>query len=82
MPFDLIPHMGQVDGVWYAMGFAGHGVGLSTLLGHDLAGMILGEDPTSPFARIPHNGRLYYQGRPWFLGAASVLYGTLDRVGR
>lgn len=82
VPFDLIPHMGQVDGVWYAMGFAGHGVGLSTLLGHDLAGMILGEDPTSPFARIPHNGRLYYQGRPWFLGAASVLYGTLDRVGR
>lgn len=82
VPFDLIPHMGQIDGVWYAMGYAGHGVGLSTLLGHDLAGMLLGENPTSPFAKIPHHGRFYYQGQPWFLGPASVLYRTLDKVGR
>ncbi len=81
VPFDLTPHMGQIEGVWYAMGYAGHGVGLSTQLGHDLAGMLLGEDPTSPFARIPHQGRFYYQGNPWFLGPASMLYRTLDRVG-
>lgn len=81
VPFDLIPHMGRIDGVWYAMGYAGHGVGLSTLLGHDLAGMLLGEQPTSPFARIPHNGRFYYRGRPWFLGPASLLYRALDSVG-
>lgn len=81
VPFDLTPHMGQIDGVWYAMGFAGHGVGLSTQLGHDLAGMLLGEDPTSPFAKIPHSGRFYYQGNPWFLNPASMLYRTLDRVG-
>jgi glycine/D-amino acid oxidase-like deaminating enzyme len=81
VPFDLTPHIGQIDGVWYAMGFAGHGVGLSTQLGHDLAGMLLGEDPTSPFARIPHRGRFYYQGHPWFLSPASLLYRTLDRVG-
>jgi glycine/D-amino acid oxidase-like deaminating enzyme len=81
VPFDLTPHIGQIDGVWYAMGFAGHGVGLSTQLGHDLAGMLLGEDPTSPFARIPHRGRFYYQGNPWFLSPASLLYRTLDRVG-
>lgn len=81
VPFDLTPHMGQIDGVWYAMGYAGHGVGLSTQLGYELAGMLLGEDPTSPFARIPHNGRFYYRDRPWFLGPASLLYRTLDRVG-
>lgn len=81
VPFDLIPHIGRIDEVWYAMGYAGHGVGLSTLLGHDLAGMLLGDEPTSPFARIPHNGRFYYQGHPWFLNPASVLYRTLDRVG-
>lgn len=81
VPFDLTPHIGQVDGVSYAMGYAGHGVGLSTLLGHDLAGMLLGEEPTSPFARIPHKGRIYYQGHPWFLSPASLLYRTLDKVG-
>ena len=81
VPFDLIPHIGNVDGVWYAMGYGGHGVGLSTLLGHDLAGMLLGEEPTSQVARIPHNGRFYYRGHPWFLNPASVLYRTLDKVG-
>jgi glycine/D-amino acid oxidase-like deaminating enzyme len=81
VPFDLIPHIGNLDGAWYAMGYAGHGVGLSTLLGHDLAGMLLGEEPTSPFARIPHRGRFYYRGHPWFLNPASVLYRTLDKVG-
>ena len=81
VPFDLIPHIGNVEGVWYAMGYAGHGVGLSTLLGHDLAGMLLGDEPTSPFAKIPHNGRFYYRGHPWFLNPASILYRTLDKVG-
>ncbi|MGA7281254.1 MAG: FAD-binding oxidoreductase [Acidimicrobiia bacterium] len=82
VPFDLVPHMGRIDGVWYAMGYGGHGVGLSTLLGHDLAGMLLGEDPPSPFTKVPHTTRLYYNGNPWFLGPASILYRTLDRIGR
>ncbi len=81
VPFDLTPHMGRIDGVWYAVGYAGHGVGLSTLLGHNLAGMLLGEEQTSPFARIPHQGRFYYRGEPWFLGAASLLYRSLDKIG-
>ncbi len=28
--FDLLPHIGQRDGVWYAMGYGGHGVPLAT----------------------------------------------------
>jgi glycine/D-amino acid oxidase-like deaminating enzyme len=82
VPFDLVPHMGRIDGSWYAMGYGGHGVGLSTLLGHDLAGMLLDEDPPSVFTKVPHTTRLYYNGKPWFLGPASVLYRTLDRIGR
>ncbi len=82
VPFDLTPHMGQVDGVWYAMGYAGHGVGLAAQLGHEFAGMLLGEDPPSVFTEIPHPGRWYYRDRPWFLTPASMLYRTLDRVGR
>ncbi len=82
VPFDLIPHMGQIDGVWYALGYAGHGVGLSTLMGHELGGMLLGEDPPSVFTKIPHPTRFYYRGRPWFLAPASVIYRALDRVNR
>ncbi len=82
VPFDLIPHIGRIDGAWYAMGYGGHGVGLSVQLGHELAGMLLGEDPASVFSQIPHKGRFYYTGKnPWFLTPASLLYRTLDKVG-
>jgi glycine/D-amino acid oxidase-like deaminating enzyme len=82
VPFDLIPKMGKADGAWYAMGYGGHGVGLSLQLGHELAGMILGEDPPSVFSQVPNKGRFYYNGRhPWFLTPASILYRTLDRFG-
>ncbi|HLF43497.1 MAG TPA: FAD-binding oxidoreductase [Acidimicrobiia bacterium] len=82
VPFDLIPHMGQIDGIWYALGYAGHGVGLSTLMGHELAGMLLGEDPPSSFTKLPHPTRFYYRGKPWFLTPASILYRALDLLGR
>jgi len=82
IPFDLVPHIGRIDGAWYAMGYGGHGVALSIQLGHELAGMLLGEDPPSVFSQVPHNGRFYYSGRnAWFLGPASVLYRTLDKLG-
>ncbi|HEU4894769.1 MAG TPA: hypothetical protein VFT85_02935, partial [Acidimicrobiia bacterium] len=79
---DLIPHIGRVEGAWYALGYAGHGVGLSCQLGHELAGMLLGEDPPSVYSRIAHRGRFYYSGRgAWFLTPASYLYRVLDKVG-
>ena len=82
IPFDLTPHIGRVDGAWYALGYAGHGVGLSCQLGHELAGMLLGEDPPSVYSRIAHRGRFYYSGRrAWFLTPASYLYRVLDKVG-
>ncbi|MEX0864555.1 MAG: FAD-binding oxidoreductase [Acidimicrobiia bacterium] len=83
VPFDLTPHIGRIDGAWYAMGYAGHGVGLATQLGYELAGMLLGEDPPSVFSQIPHSGRFYYNGsNTWFLTPASILYRSLDRLGK
>ncbi|MGH8915711.1 MAG: NAD(P)/FAD-dependent oxidoreductase [Acidimicrobiia bacterium] len=82
VPFDLVPHMGQIEGVWYALGYAGHGVGLSTLMGHELGGMLLGEERPSVFTKVADSTRFYYRGNPWFLTPASVLYRALDRIGR
>ncbi len=82
VPFDLVPHMGQIDGAWYALGYAGHGVGLSTLMGHELGGMLLGEERPSVFTKVPHPKRFYYRGNSWFLTPASILYRTLDRINR
>lgn len=79
--FDLLPHIGARDGVWYAMGYGGHGVALGTYLGTDVADLMTGELDTSPFAEIPHPTRWYYRQRPWFLPFAAWGYRFLDRIG-
>jgi len=80
--FDLLPHIGTNDGIWYAMGYGGHGVALGTYLGIDVAGMMTGELASSPFAEIPSPTRWYYRKRPWFLPFAAWGYRILDRFGR
>jgi glycine/D-amino acid oxidase-like deaminating enzyme len=80
--FDLLPHIGSDGGIWYAMGYGGHGVALGTYLGIDVAGMMTGELDTSPFAELPRPTRWYYRTRPWFLPFAAWGYRMLDRLGR
>ena len=80
--FDLLPHIGEIDGVWYALGYGGHGVALGTYLGHEVGGMLAGEVERSPFADIPLPTRPYYRRRTWFLPAAAALFRALDRIGR
>jgi glycine/D-amino acid oxidase-like deaminating enzyme len=80
--FDLMPHAGRLDGLWFALGYAGHGVALATYLGTSLAGLVLGETHDNPFADIPFPGAPLglYDGRPWFLPFAEMWYKFLDLV--
>ncbi len=80
--FDQLPHIGRVDGMWYALGYSGHGLALGTYLGHEVGGLIAGDLQRSPFAEVNHPTRWYYRQRPWFLPAAARLYRVLDRLGR
>ncbi len=80
--FDLMPHIGRIDGVWYALGYGGHGVGIATYLGTEVGNLIAGNIDRSPFAEIPHPTRPYYQGNPWFLPFAKYWYRFLDALGR
>lgn len=80
--FDLMPHIGKLDGVWYALGYGGHGVGIASLVGSHVGRLIAGTAERSAFAEIPHPTRLYYRDRTWFLPFAAPLYRTLDRLGR
>ena len=80
--FDLLPHIGQRDGVWYAMGYGGHGVPLATHLGTEAGMLMAGEIERSPFAEISHPTRWFYRTRPWFLPFAAAAYRALDRFGR
>ena len=81
--FDMMPHIGQVDGVHYALGYAGHGVAMATYLGEAIAGTILhGNSREHPFAAFSFPGAPLglYNGRPWFLPFAGLWYRILDWV--
>jgi glycine/D-amino acid oxidase-like deaminating enzyme len=78
--FDIMPHAGQLDGLHFSLGYAGHGVGMSTYLGDKIAQLILSGRDENPFSSIPFPGAPFglYNGRPWFLPAAGLWYKLLD----
>jgi glycine/D-amino acid oxidase-like deaminating enzyme len=80
--FDLMPHIGRIDGAWYALGYGGHGVGISTYVGAEVGRLIAGTQDRSPFAEIPHPTRPYYREKTWFLPLAARWYRFLDTIGR
>ena len=81
--FDLLPHLGQTaSGVWYAVGYGGHGMGLATYLGTAVGGLIGGASDDDPFLGLPHPTRFYYRGKPWFLPVGGMVFRNLDRMGR
>ncbi len=80
--FDLMPHIGQVEGMWYALGYGGHGVGIGSYVGAEVGRLMSGQIDRSPFAEISHPTRPYYRQKAWFLPAAAPWYRFLDRLGK
>ena len=80
--FDIMPHAGQIDGMYYAVGYAGHGVAMATYQGQKVAQFIAGDRPENPFVGIPFPGAPLglYNGKPWFLPFAGMWYKFLDWV--
>jgi glycine/D-amino acid oxidase-like deaminating enzyme len=80
--FDIMPHAGQLNGMYYAVGYAGHGVAMATYQGQKMAQLIAGSEPDNPFVGIKFPGAPLglYNGKPWFLPFAGVWYKFLDWV--
>ena len=80
--FDIMPHAGQMDGMYYAVGYAGHGVAMATYQGQKIAELMAGDQPENPFVGIPFPGAPLglYNGKPWFLPLAGAWYKVLDWV--
>lgn len=80
--FDIMPHAGQIDGIYYSLGYAGHGVAMATWQGQKMAELIAGGKPDNPFVGIPFRGAPLglYNGNPWFLPLAGMYYKFLDWV--
>jgi len=80
--FDTMPHAGQQDGMYYALGYAGHGVAMATYLGAKVAEQMSGRKVDIAYAAIPFPGAPLglYNGRPWFLPLAGAYYKVLDWI--
>ncbi len=79
MTKDRFPRAGYIDGVWYAMGYSGHGAQLSTHLGMIMADAILGKPDRNPLKDLEWPAVPGHFGKPWFLPLVGLYYKTLDR---
>ncbi|MDR3517489.1 MAG: FAD-binding oxidoreductase [Azospirillaceae bacterium] len=80
MTRDRYPRAGFVDGVWYAMGYSGHGAQLSTHLGMTMADAILGRADANPLKGLSWPAIPGHFGKPWFLPLVGLYYQMLDRI--
>jgi glycine/D-amino acid oxidase-like deaminating enzyme len=80
--FDVMPHAGRIDAMYYSVGYAGHGVAIGTYLGTKLAAVICGEPSDIPFEDIPFRTPPpgLRSGHTWALPLAGAYYKLLDYV--
>ncbi len=77
---DVMPHAGKIDDMYFAAGFAGHGVAAATWSGAKLAAQICGDPADIPFAGInfPAAPLGLRSGNTWALPLAGAWYRLLD----
>jgi glycine/D-amino acid oxidase-like deaminating enzyme len=81
--FDMMTHVGEMDGIYYSLGYAGHGVAMATHLGKTVAeAMLDGNIREHPFAQFGFPGAPLglYNGFPWFLPFAGAWHKILDWI--
>jgi glycine/D-amino acid oxidase-like deaminating enzyme len=80
MSMDRMVHAGEQEGLFYSVGYSGHGVQMATYMGRQMAQYMDGTTTANPwrdlsFTRIPG-----HFGPPWFLPFAGAYYKFKDRV--
>lgn len=80
--FDTLAHCGEDNGLFYAMGYCGSGVGMAGYLGARTGRAAAGLDATpSAFSRTKFQTRPFYTGSPWFLAPSVAFFRLRDRLG-
>ena len=77
--FDYLPHVGQLDDIWHAIGYSGSGNAMAPYLGHKAALQMLGDsEGETAFSKTAFPTRWWYRGRPWFLPFADITFRGRD----
>jgi len=77
--FDMMPHIGGRERIWYGLGYNFAGVPMGTHFGMKLAALVMGKpEGRSEFAAAPFPTLPLYRGNPWFLPLAMRWFDRKD----
>jgi glycine/D-amino acid oxidase-like deaminating enzyme len=80
MSLDRLVHAGEHDGLFYSLGYSGHGVQMATYMGRQMAEVMNGVPDANPWRDIPFKRIPGHVGPPWFLPFAGAYYRAKDLV--
>jgi glycine/D-amino acid oxidase-like deaminating enzyme len=79
--FDRMPHAGQTGGLYYSMGYSGHGVQMASLMGARMAEIMDGHPEANPWRQLKARAFPTYSGTAWFLPFVGAYFQLQDRLG-
>lgn len=80
MTANRLPRAGQRDGLYYSMGYSGHGTQMATLMGTLMAEIMDGRADLNPWKDFDWPAIPGHFGKPWFLPLVGAWYRLKDRV--
>jgi len=80
MTQDRLPHAGERDGLYYSMGYSGHGTQMSVHMGERMAAVMAGDGDANPWRDRDWPAIPGHFGPPWFLPAVGMYYRLKDRL--
>jgi glycine/D-amino acid oxidase-like deaminating enzyme len=80
MTRDRLPHAGEKDGLFYSMGYSGHGTQMSVHMGECMARVMAGDARANPWHNNPWPAIPGHFGTPWFLPAVGLYYQLKNKL--
>jgi glycine/D-amino acid oxidase-like deaminating enzyme len=77
---DRLPRAGEHDGLFYAMGYSGHGVQMSVHMGLAMAEVLDGKPQANPWGDLDWPSVPGHFGKPWFLPFVGAYYRIQDMI--
>ncbi len=80
MTADRLPRAGEYKGMFYSLGYSGHGVQMSVHMGEVMAEVMDGHPECNPWRGLDWPAIPGYFGKPWFLPLVGAYYRLQDKL--
>jgi glycine/D-amino acid oxidase-like deaminating enzyme len=80
MTADRLPRAGEHEGMFYSLGYSGHGVQMSVHMGQLMADIMAGKADHNPWRSLDWPAIPGYFGKAWFLPLVGAYYKLQDKL--